>query len=123
LDGENVGGTNQFVKCEDERGGISLPRPPFGHRVNMFEIGSGGLLHYAEDVEVRVLFVEVARDGGAVQDRGLQVVPRAGFQPFDQFAQLGLHARHPLITSLPTASGTPSAKTTSSAKTAAPETT
>jgi hypothetical protein len=91
FDGENVRGTLELVAGEDERCVIAFFDPPLGDAVEDFEIGGIGALDEAEDVEVRVAFVEFAGGCGAVEGYGLEVGFGRGLQAVDEFLELGFH--------------------------------
>ena len=74
FDGEDVGGTMEFIESENQRRMIALADPPFGSAVKMLEIGWAGVFDDAEDVEVGVACAEFAGDRGAVEDDRRQVV-------------------------------------------------
>lgn len=92
LDGENVGGMDDFVESEDQRGRISLLHPPFGGRMKLLELGATGLVDEAKSVEVGMAGGELAGDGGAVEDDGFEIVEGRRFQAIDKFDELGFHA-------------------------------
>jgi hypothetical protein len=91
FDGEDVGGTGEFVAGEDERRVIAFFDPPFGDGVEGFEIFGAGVIDEAEDVEVGLAGAEFAGGGGAVEDDGDDVGAGGGVEAVEEFFELGFH--------------------------------
>ena len=91
FDGEDVGGTVEFVAGEDERWVIAFFDPPFGDGVEGFEVFCVGVIDEAEDVEVGLAGAEFAGGGGAVEDDGDEVRAGGGLEAVEEFFELRFH--------------------------------
>ena len=91
FDGEDIGGTVEFVAGEDERRVVTFFDPPFGDAVKGFEISGVGVIDEAEDVEVGLAGTEFAGGGGAVEDDGNEVCAGGGLEAVEEFFELGFH--------------------------------
>ena len=91
VDGEDVGGTVEFVAGEDERWVIAFFDPPFGDGVEGFEVFCVGVIDEAEDVEVGLAGAEFAGGGGAVEDDRDEVRAGGGLEAVEEFFELRFH--------------------------------
>jgi hypothetical protein len=70
FDGEAIGGGEELVLGEEERGGVALLAPPAEGLLGGGEFGGRDLGEDAEDVEIGEFGVMIAGGGGAIEDDG-----------------------------------------------------
>ena len=70
LNGEAVGGSDQFLLGKQQRGGTALLAPPAEDFPSSGEFPGGDFAQYAEDVEVGEVGLVVSGNGRTVEDDG-----------------------------------------------------
>src|SRR5271163_1147580 len=75
FDGEDVRGTREFFFGEEEWGGVALIGDlPLNCRSHPAKVWGGQGSQDYQDIQVGMLFVEIAAGGRAVKDYGVQIL-------------------------------------------------
>src|SRR5579862_2367620 len=80
LDGKNVSRALQFLVRENKRRRMPFAHPPFRHSVHSLKVSSRRALYKADNIQIGMMRLKFARNGGPVEHRSLQVVTRRRLQ-------------------------------------------
>src|ERR1700735_1396766 len=91
LDRKNIRRALQFFVSEYQRRRMPSQPPPFRHSVQSFKVSSRRALHEADNIQIGMVRLKLARHGRPVEHRGLQVVTRRRLQLLYDLFELRFH--------------------------------
>src|SRR5579862_9165719 len=91
LDRKNIRRALQFFVSEYQRRRMPFPHPPFRHSVQSFKVSCRSALHEAHNIQIGMVRLKFARNGGPVEHGGLQVVTRSRLQLLYDLFEFSFH--------------------------------